>query len=139
MPDYAPVLLPGLTGTFTAAGPITAGDPVEVAGSSTVQRTTAGPSAGLGSAKYIGIAGQDALSGSRLTVIMDRVVHEGAADGAVNAGDQLMSSSTAGRQVKTVPATGGSPGKADVDQSRVIIGIAITTAADGAIVRWQQR
>jgi hypothetical protein len=139
VPDYAPVLLPGLTGTFTAAGPLAGGDPVEIAGSGTVQKTTAGPSAGLGSAKYIGIAAQDALAGARCTVVMDRVVHEGAADGAINAGDQLQSSTVAGRQVKTVAPTGGSPGKSDVDQARVIIGIALTTAADGATVRWQQR
>ncbi len=139
MPDYAPVFLPGLVASFTAAGTITGGDLVEVAGSGTVQKTTAGPSAGLGSAKCVGVAGQDAIPGARVTVIMDRVVHEGAADGAINAGDQVMSSSVAGRQVKTVPVTGASPGKADVDQARVVTGIALTTAGDGGIIRWQQR
>lgn len=139
MPDYTAVFLPGLTMTSQAGGTITGGDPVEVAGSGTVQKTTAGPSAGLGSAKCIGIAAQDATAGAKVTIIVDRVVHEGAADGVVTAGDQVMSSTVAGRQVKTVPATGGSPGKSDVDQARVIIGIALTTAGDGAVVRWMQK
>lgn len=138
MPDYAPVLLPGLTGTFTAAAAITHGDPLEVAGSGTVQHTAPGPS-GLGSACYVGVAGHDAIAGARITVVMDRVVHEGAADGAINARDLLMASSLPGRQVKTVPAVSGTPGQADVSQARVIIGIALITAADGATVRWQQR
>jgi len=138
MADYSPVLLPGLTMTSVAAGTITGGDPVEVAGSGTVQKTTQGPSAGLGSAKCIGVAANDAVTGARVTIVVDRVVHEGAADGAVNAGDQLMSSSAAGRQVTKVPDTSGSPGKTDVDQARVIIGVALTTAVDGGTVRWMQ-
>lgn len=139
MPDYSAVFLPGLLMTSQAAGTITGGDPVEVAGTGTVQRSTVGPSAGLGSAKCIGIAAQDAVAGAKITVIVDRVVHDGAADGAVTAGDQVMASSTAGRQVKTVPVTSGSPNKADVDQARVIIGIALTTASDGGTVRWMQK
>lgn len=138
MPDYTAVFLPGLTMTMTAAGTLTGGDPVEIAGPSAVQKTTAGPSA-LGSAKCIGVASHDAVAGAKVTIIVDRVVHEGLADGVVTAGDQVMSSSLAGRQVKTVPASSGSPSKADVDQARVIIGIAITTASDGATVRWMQK
>lgn len=137
MPDYSAVFLPGLTMTSTAASAITGGDPLEVAGSGTVQKTTAGPS-GLGSAKYVGVAAHDTPAGLKLTVITDRVVHEGAADGPVNAGDQVMASSVTGRQVKTVPATGATPGKADVDQARAIIGLALTSAADGTTVRWMQ-
>ena len=139
MPDYSAVFLPGLTMTSQAAGTITGGDPVEVAGSGMVQKTTVGPSAGLGSAACIGIAAHDAIAGGRVTVICDRVVHEGLADGVINAASQVMSSSVAGRQVKAVPVTGGSPGKADVDQARVIIGIALTSAGDGSVVRWMQK
>lgn len=138
MPDYSAVFLPGLMMTSTAAGTITGGDPVEVAGSGTVQRSTAGPNS-LGSLKCIGISAQDATAGARVTIIVDRVVHEGAADGAITAGDQLMTSSVAGRQVKTVPATGGAPGQVDVNQARAIVGIALTTAADGGTVRWMQK
>src|ERR1700731_4659008 len=102
MPDYSAVFLPGLTMSTTAAGTLVGGDPVEVAGSGTVQKTTAGPGGAIGSHKCIGVASHDAVSGARVTVICDRVVHEGLADGAVTAGDQLMASVTAARQVKTV-------------------------------------
>jgi hypothetical protein len=137
MPDYSPVFLPGLTMTSVAAGPITGGDPVEVAGSGTVQKCTAGPS-GLGSARYVGVAVMDTAPGLQVTVVIDRVVHQGTADGAVTAGDQLMASSKAGCQVKTVPATAAVPGQADVNQARAVIGLAITTAPDGTPVRWMQ-
>lgn len=132
MADYAPVLLPGLTGTFSAAGPVTGGDPVEVAGSGTVQKTTAG------TACYIGIAASDAAVGALVTVIMDRVVHEGPADGPVNARDQLIASPAAGRQVKTLPAAATATA-ADINAARAVIGVALITAADGATVRWMQR
>jgi len=138
VPEYTPVLLPGLTGTFTAAAAITGGDPLEVAGSGTVQKTSPGPS-GLGSARYVGIAAHDAPPGNRVTVILDRAVHEGSADGAVNAGDQLMASARPGRQVATVPAAAAAPGQADVNAARAVIGLALTTAADGSVVRWLQK
>lgn len=137
MPDYSAVFLPGLTMTTHASGPVTGGDPVEVAGSDLVGKCTPGPS-GLGSAKYLGVAAHDAISGARVTIIMDRVVHEGPADGAVTAGAQVMASSKAGCQVKTVPVTGSVPGQVDVDQARVIIGLALNTSADGGTVRWAQ-
>jgi hypothetical protein len=72
-------------------------------------------------------------------VIMDRVVHEGTAEGAINAGDQLMASSLAGHQVIAAPVVSSSPVKADVQASRAIIGIALTTAASNGTVRWMQR
>jgi hypothetical protein len=137
VPDYSPVFLPGLTMTSVAAGAITGGDPVEVAGSGTVQKCTAGPS-GLGSARYVGVALMDTAPGLQLTVVIDRVVHQGNADGAITAGDQLMASAKAGCQVRTVPATATVPGKTDVDQARVIIGLALTSAPDGIPVRWMQ-
>jgi hypothetical protein len=43
-----------------------------------------------------------------------------------------------GRQVRSVPPTRAVPGQADVNQARVIIGVALITAADGATVRWMQ-
>jgi hypothetical protein len=138
MPEYSPVLLPGLTGTFTAAADTTGGEPVEVVGSGTVAKCTPGPS-GLGSACYVGIAAHDARAGLHLTVVMDNTVHEGAADGAINARDQLMASSRTGRQVTAVPAAASTPGQADINAARAVIGLALTTAADGATVRWIQK
>jgi Uncharacterized conserved protein (DUF2190) len=140
MADYTAVFLPGLTMTSTALSNITGGDPVEVAGTDLVQKCTPGPS-GWGSAKYIGIAATDAYAGQLVTIITDRVVHEGPADGPVNAGDQLMASSAPGCQVTTAPPTGTIPGQleqADVDCARAVIGVALTTAASGTTVRWIQ-
>jgi hypothetical protein len=137
VPDYSAVFLPGLTITMTALGDLAGGDPVEVAGSGTVRRCTAGPSS-LGSAGYVGIASADTRSGLEVTVIAARVVHEGPADGVITAGDQVMASSVPGRQVRSVPPTRAVPGQADVNQARVIIGVALITAADGATVRWMQ-
>ena len=134
MPDYSAVFLPGLVMTSQAAGTITGGDPVEVAGTGTVQKV-----AGVNSQKVVGVAAMDATAGGRVTVIVDRVVHDGLADGAITAGDQLVASSVAGRQVKTLPPLGGAPGQADVNAARAIIGIALTTASDGGTVRWMQK
>jgi hypothetical protein len=134
MPDYTAVFLPGLTMTSQAAGTITGGDPVEVAGSGTVQKV-----AGVNSQKCVGVAAQDAVSGAKVTIIVDRVVHEGLADGVVTAGDQVVASAVAGRQVKSLPALGGPPGQADVNAARAIVGLALTTAGDGATVRWMQK
>ena len=137
MPDYSAVFLPGLLMTSQAAGPVTGGDPLEVAGSGTCQRATPGPS-GLGSAKVIGIASHDAAPGRPVTYVAARPVHEGPADGPVTAGDQVMASSVAGRQVRSCPPAPGTPGKADIDAARAVIGIALTTAPDNATVRWMQ-
>jgi hypothetical protein len=134
VPDYSAVHLPGLTMTSQAAGTITGGDPLEVAGTGTVQKAS-----GANSQKVIGIAAQDAVAGAKVTVIVDRVVHEGLADGAITAGDQLVASPTAGRQVVTLPPLGGAPGQADVNAARAIIGIALTTASTGQLVRWMQK
>lgn len=143
MADYAPVFLPGLTMTSQASATIAGGDPVEVSGSGTVRKCTAfaphGGNASLGSAACIGVAANDATAGAKVTVIVDRVVHEGAADLAITAGDQLMASTLVGKQVKKVPDTTGTPIQQDVDQARVVIGIALTTAVDGATVRWMQK
>lgn len=133
MPDYTPVYLPGLTATFTAASGLTGGDPVEVAGSSTV-RKVAGPA----TTAYIGVAAHDANAGAPVTIILDRVVHEGAADGAINAGDQLAASPVTGRQVTTL-APAAATTAADINRARAVIGVALISSADGATVRWMQR
>jgi hypothetical protein len=138
VPDYTAVFLPGLTVTFIAASNITGGDPVEVAGSGAVQKCTAGPD-GLGSLKYVGVAGHDTTAGLLVTVIVDRVVHDGTAEGAVIAGDLVMASAVAGKTVTSAPATASVPGRADVEAGRAVIGLALTTASDGTTVRWMQK
>ena len=138
MPDYSPVFLPGLTMTFQAAVDLTGGDPVEVAGSGTVQKCTAGPG-GLGSQKYVGVANSDARAGLNVTVTAANPVHEGPADGPVIAGDLVMASAKPGCQVTSAPPAASSPAQADVNTDRAIIGVALITAADGSTVRWMQR
>jgi len=133
MPDYTPVYAPSKVTTMTAAGNIAGGDILEVAASGTVRKCTTALSFA-----YIGVAGDDTPSGGRVTVFTRGFVHESVADGAVNAGDQLNTSATLGRQVITAAATGASPGKADVDRVRAVIGVALTTAADNAKVRWME-
>jgi hypothetical protein len=144
VPDYTPLFLPGLVITMTAGEDITGGDPVEVSAPSTVIRAAAG------SARYLGVAGADATTGRTVTVICDRVVHEGNADGAVNAGDQLTVSAKAGCQVKTAPPAAADLGASftragssqavndAITAARAVIGVALTTAADGTPVRWAQ-
>ena len=60
MGNYFPVSSPATNYTFTAAGPVTGGDPVELvpgaSGDGQAQRATGG-------GRYAGIAGQDAAPG----------------------------------------------------------------------------
>jgi hypothetical protein len=146
MPDYAPVFLPGLVITGVAASSITGGDPLEVAGSGTVQKC-----AGASSIKYVGIALEDATAGNRLTYAAASPVFDGPAEGTITAGDQVCASAVAGRQVKTVPVYNTDVGAAFVEATintsinagvaaaRSTIGTALTTATDGTTVRWMQR
>lgn len=146
MADYTAVLLPGLTFTSQASDTISGGDPLEVSGSGTVARC-----AGAASAKFAGVAAHDAISGAKVTVIAARPVFDGTADGAITAGDQLVASNVAGRQVKTLDAAATDFAEvyddadaeaavnAAVNGARAVIGLALTSAGDNATVRWQLR
>jgi sulfate adenylyltransferase subunit 1 (EFTu-like GTPase family) len=141
MPDYAAIFLPGQRITLQASGTITGGDLLAVSGSGTVAKAAA-----LASTAYVGVAGHDATAGQKVTVVCAGVVHESIADGAVTAGDQLTTTNTANRQVKSLaPAAvaGAPPLAADVNlainQARAVIGIALTSAADNALTRWLSR
>ena len=155
MSDYTPVFLPGQAWTSTAVGAISGGDDLEVAGSGTVQKVAASPST-----KFVGVAGNDVSSGGRVTIYSAHVVHDGVAEGAITAGDQLTASAVVGKTVKTfTPTTVAAvtlPGTYDatvqtsinaaitsintaLTSSRGVVGVALTTAADGATVRWIAR
>lgn len=151
MVDYAPIAVPGGTWSFTTTTAVVGGDLVEITGSNTVGKVGT-----LASSKFIGVAGHDASVGTKLTVIMAHPIHESVADGAVAAGDQLTTTNTANRQVKTLAATNvnvdvtGTPTEASIEaiepafntainQARAIIGIAISAGADNTLVRWAQR
>ena len=123
MGNYFPVSNPATNYTFTAAGPVSGGDPLEFTGTGTgdgqVQRAAAG-------ARYAGIASTDTAAGHSLAVYVGNDVFYGPAEGSVTAGDQLAASAVPGRQVKT--ATSG-------DQ---VIGRAFGSATDGGQVHWKQ-
>jgi hypothetical protein len=120
--DYAPIFVPGTAITLQASGAVDAGDPVEVSGSGTVDRAAAG------SPTYVGVAGHAANMGGLLTVFCGKIVHEGPGEGPITAGMPLMVSGEDGRQV-TEAADPSDPN---------VIGLALTSAADGFDVRWLQ-
>lgn len=143
MADYTPVFLPGDIIPMTASANIIGRQLLEVSGNSQVA-----PTSTLQSMKIIGVAAQDAASGSRVTVYGRGVVHQNLADGTITAGDLIGSTSTVGREVKTIPPSNVDVGAAfnqaadntqingGLNANRAILGVALTTAADGQLVRW---
>lgn len=146
MADYTPVFMPGTAQTLGAGGAITGGDLVTLSAASTVVKAAVTATTG-----YIGVAGHDASTGTKVTVHVLKAVFDSIADGTVTAGDQITTTSTANRQVKSLAAsaaniTGAPPLAGDintalnlaVNNARAVIGIAVTTASDNTIVRWIQ-
>jgi hypothetical protein len=133
MADYTPVYLPGKAMTLTASAAITGGQLVEVSGSGTVAPTTASATP---SAKVVGVAAFDAASGARVTVYARGTVHESTANAAITAGDQVASGAVAGTVKALAVAAGATTG--DINNGRSVIGVALTTAADLAKVRWME-
>lgn len=127
MSDYAPLYAPGDIYTSTASATITGGQLVEVSGTDTV-----GP-AGASSAKQVGVAAHDAPSGGRVSIYLGKIIHETTASGAITAGDQLVTA--AAGQVSTLAAAAAAVA-ADINNARAVIGFALSTAANGAKVRW---
>lgn len=130
MPDYTPVYVEGDSITLTASTAVSGGDMLEVTGAGTV-----GKVATLASTKFVGVASADVPSGGRVMFWCRGPVHESLADGTVTAGDQVTSTATAGRQVKTAAAV-TTPTAGDVTTTRAVLGVALTTAADNLKVRW---
>lgn len=127
MSDYLPVYTPGEAIPMTASASITGGQLVAVSGNGTIAP------AGASSAAVVGVAGHDAASGGRVTVYARGVVHESTASGAITAGAQL-ASGAAGTVASLAAAAGTTAG--DINNARAVIGVALTTAADTAKVRW---
>lgn len=138
MGDYLPVYLPGGTLSLTTSAIVTGGSLLEVSGSGTVA------SAGASSAKVIGTAAHDAASGARVNVYGRGPVHESIADGTVTAGTLVAASATSGRQVKTIAAPAFATDYLNTDADTqltarsAVLGVALTTATDGNLVRWMQ-
>lgn len=102
--------------SLTAGAALTGGQALVVSGVNQVSP------AGANSAATIGVAAHDAASGARVTVFVSGQLHETTASGTVAAGADLIS------------ATGGAVASRGSGANRV--GIALTAATDGQLVRW---
>lgn len=116
MAEYLPIYKPGQAVTLKASASITGGQLVEVTGSGTV-----GP-AGANSTKVVGVAAFDAATNDAVTIFAGGVQHA-TASGAITAGDMV--AAAAGGNV----ATNATPG------AGVQVGVALSTASNGADVR----
>ncbi|HKN57153.1 MAG TPA: capsid cement protein [Amycolatopsis sp.] len=128
MADYTPVYQPGTAISLTASATVTGGQVVMVSGSGTVA-----PATTAGQLKRCGVAAFDAANGAGVTVFGFGTVHETVNNGGVTAGDLLVAQDTG--NVATLAAAGGATA-ADINSSRAVIGIALTTATTGNKVRW---
>lgn len=118
MAEYLPVYKPGQALTLKASGSITGGRLVAVSGSGTVA------TAGADSTAWVGVAAFDAATNDSVTIYCGGV-QECVASGAITAGD-----------VVEAAASGAVATAASVTAS-TYVGVALTTAADGAKVRVQ--
>lgn len=123
MADYVPVFPLGSPPfTSQASGSISGGDCVAVSGSGTVA------GAGAGALTVIGVAAHDAASGAKVTVHPLKSVHETLAGaGGVTAGNPLKVGASPGKMVLWVTGT---------DSAAAFVGVALTTAAADAALRW---
>ncbi|MFJ3957705.1 DUF2190 family protein [Arthrobacter sp. NPDC090010] len=112
--QYLPKYRPGDTVTFVAGAAVTAGQPVELGATD-----RAVVPAAAASVKVVGIPGHDAAVGEHVTVELGKPVHILAASGAIARGTK-------------VEAAGS--GKVRTATTGTALGLAITTAADGALV-----
>ncbi|WP_433460704.1 capsid cement protein [Micromonospora sp. CA-248212] len=118
MADYAPLYMPGDVITGVASGAIVGGKAVMVNGNGTISTATADSNA------VVGIAAFDAASGTNVTYHARGQVHVSVAAGAITAAARL--NSAASGNVASATAGVGN------------IGIALTTAADTALVTWME-
>ncbi len=116
MPEYLPIHTPGQAVTLKASATITGGQVVAVTGSGTV-----GP-AGADSTSWVGVAANDAATNDNVTVYCGGT-QNCTASGAITAGDAVE------------VAASGAVALASTPTVATHLGLALTTAADGAKVR----
>lgn len=116
MPEYTPVATPATTYTIPASAAVTGNRHVAVTGNNQV-----GP-APAGSPAVVGVAAFDAPLGGDVTIWMRGTVHEVTAAGAITAAARVDAAANG-----TVASAAAGPNN---------LGIALTTAADGALVRY---
>ena len=118
MAEFLPTYKPGQALTLTASASVTGGKLVAVSGPNTVA------TAGSASTAVIGVAGFDAVLNDKVTVYAGGVV-EVTASGAVTAGSPVIAGAAGSVVASALPPAGQQ------------VGIALTTAADAALVRVQ--
>jgi hypothetical protein len=116
MAEYLPVNKPGQALVSTASAAIVGGVLVAVSGDGTVAP------AGAATQAWVGVAAFDAASGDRVTVHAGGV-QELTASGAITAGAAVVSGAAGTVASSATPA------------AATQVGVALTTAADGAKVR----
>lgn len=118
MADYAPVHSPGSVQTLQASATVVGGQVVMVSGSGTVAPATAAAAAAV-----CGVVGKDGVNGDKVPVFSGGV-HDLVCQGAITAGAQVT--------VGSVNGTVATVGAATAFQ---VIGVALTTGVDTALVR----
>lgn len=116
MSDYTPVQNRGNELTLTAGAAVTGGQLLRITGVLTVSP------AGANSAGTVGVAAFDAAVGEAVTVFVHVPIHETTASGTITAGQDL---TTGPNGTVAARATG-------VNR----VGLALTSAAGGELVRW---
>ena len=116
MAEYLPIRKPGDALVSTASASITGGTLVAVSGSGTVAP------AGAATVAWLGVAAFDAVSGDSVTVYASGV-QEVTASGAITAGAAVVTGANGTVASSATPA------------AATQVGVALTTAADGAKVR----
>ena len=116
MAEYLPIYKPGQALTLKASATITGGQLVAVTGSGTV-----GP-AGAASTAFVGAAGFDAEVNGNVTIFCGGVQNL-TASGAITAGSPVIAGANGTVVTSATPPAGQQ------------VGVALTTAADGAKVR----
>lgn len=120
MAEHLPIHKPGQAITLKASATVTGKQIVAVSGSGTVAP------AGAASTAYVGVAGFDAATNDNVTIFAGGV-QEVTASGAITAGSPVVCGANGTVASSATPPAGQQ------------VGIALTTAADGAVVRIQFR
>jgi hypothetical protein len=118
MADYAPLYMPGDVITGVASGAIVGGQVVIVNGNGTIGTASADSNA------VVGVAAFNAASGTNVSYHARGQVHVSTAAGAITAAARV-NSAAAGTVASATAGVGN-------------IGIALTTAADTALVTWME-
>lgn len=118
MSGYVPKFQPGAVVTFTAEGPITAGQVVEVGAAGRSVKV-----AGAASVKAIGRAAFDAIAGDKVSVHLCKAVHTAKTAAAVAVGAKVEA---------------GAAGTVQTATTGTVLGTALTAGAAGATIEYVQ-